>query len=310
MSVEINAISKRYGEQTVLNNVTFSANRGEVVGFLGPNGAGKSTLMKIITGYISPNSGRVSVNGIDVADNPREVKRLLGYLPEHNPLYLDMYVKEYLRFSGRSYGIGKGLNRRIEEVVELTGITPERHKKLGQLSKGYRQRVGLAQAMLHNPDVLILDEPTTGLDPNQLVDIRNLIVKIGEEKTVILSTHIMQEVEAMCSRVVIISKGELVANEPTAVARGLLMGEKQQVLVEFVEEVGKSKLAGISGINAVEQVDSRFFLVESNISEDIRPLIFNFAVSNGYTIISLQQKERKLEDVFRQLTSSVKEYTN
>lgn len=310
MSVEIIAISKRYGEQSVLNNVSFKAEKGEVLGFLGPNGAGKSTLMKIVTGFIPANEGVVTVNGIDVSVNPIEVKRHIGYLPEHNPLYLDMYVKEYLRFSGLSYGLRKGLGKRIDELIALTGIAPERHKKLKQLSKGYRQRVGLAQAILHNPDVLILDEPTTGLDPNQLVGIRSLIAEIGKEKTVILSTHIMQEVEAICSRVVIINKGVIAADNPTAGVKNMLFSENQKVMVEFLENVEQEELLKFSFINSVEEISPKKFMVEGNNSEDIRPLIFNFAVNRGFTIVSLQQNEKKLEEVFRRLTASTESITN
>ena len=304
MSVEIESISKRYGEQSVLKHVSFSAKKGEVLGFLGPNGAGKSTLMKIATGFIPADEGMVTVNGIDVAVDPIEVKRHVGYLPEHNPLYLDMYVREYLQFSGLSYGVRRGLSKRIDELIELTGITPERHKKLKQLSKGYRQRVGLAQAILHDPDVLILDEPTTGLDPNQLVGIRNLIAEIGKEKTVILSTHIMQEVEALCSRVVIINKGEIVTDSSTAKIQFVLNSDNQQISVEFLENVERKELLNLSFVSAVEEVFPKKFIIESNNSVDIRPLIFNFAVNKGFTLVSLQQNEKKLEEVFRQLTSS------
>ena len=303
MSVEINNISKQYNEQSVLKNVSFIAKQGEVLGFLGPNGAGKSTLMKIITGYIPANEGAVVVSGVSVAANPIEAKKHIGYLPEHNPLYLDMYVKEYLRFSGSSYGITQGLSKRIDELIGLTGITPERHKKLKQLSKGYRQRVGLAQAILHNPDVLILDEPTTGLDPNQLVGIRSLIAEIGKEKTVILSTHIMQEVEAICDRVVIINKGEIVTDGATAEIRTNLFAKQQQVLVEFLENVNKHTFLTLPFINEVKEITPKKFLVKSGEAMDIRPLIFNFAVSKGLTIVSLQQNEKKLEEVFRLLTT-------
>lgn len=310
MSVEISDISKRYGEQSVLRNVSFTAKQGEVLGFLGPNGAGKSTLMKIVTGFIPANAGSVTVNGLNVFTNPIEAKKHIGYLPEHNPLYLDMYVKEYLRFSGASYGISRGLNKRVDELIELTGITPERHKKLKQLSKGYRQRVGLAQAILHDPDVLILDEPTTGLDPNQLVGIRKLIVEIGREKTVILSTHIMQEVDAICDRVVIINRGEIAADSPTTEIRTRLFTGNQQVLVEFLEDFSKEKLLTLSFISEVTELSPKKYIIESNDSIDIRPLIFNFAVSKGLTIVSLQQNEKKLEEVFRQLTTSDRSITN
>ncbi|MDR0660029.1 MAG: gliding motility-associated ABC transporter ATP-binding subunit GldA [Prevotellaceae bacterium] len=310
MSVEILSISKRYGEQTVLKNLSFKARQGEVLGFLGPNGAGKSTLMKIITGFIPANEGAATVNGLNVATDPIAVKKHIGYLPEHNPLYLDMYVKEYLRFSGASYGIKKGLKKRVDELIELTDILPERHKKLKQLSKGYRQRVGLAQAMLHDPDVLILDEPTTGLDPNQLVGIRKLISEIGKEKTVILSTHIMQEVEAICDRVVIINKGEVVADNPTSEIRTQLLTGGQHVYVEFLEKPGEQDWSSLTFVDGLTKISSTKFLVESNHSEDIRPLIFNFAVSKGFTIVSLRQNEKKLEEVFRQLTASTESITN
>ncbi len=310
MSVEICNISKRYGEQNVLKNVSFMAKQGEVLGFLGPNGAGKSTLMKIITGFIPANEGIATINGIDVAVNPIEAKKHVGYLPEHNPLYLDMYVREYLRFSGSSYGIKRGLNKRVDELIDLTGITPERHKKLKQLSKGYRQRVGLAQAILHDPDVLILDEPTTGLDPNQLVGIRSLIAEIGKEKTVILSTHIMQEVEAICDRVVIINKGEIVADRPTTEIRTGIFAGDQQIVVEFLEDVSRDVLSTLSFVKEVRETAHKKFLINSGGAIDIRPLIFNFAVNKGFTIVSLQQNEKKLEEVFRQLTASTESVTN
>ena len=217
MSIEVTALSKSYGTQKALDNITFSIKRGEIVGFLGPNGAGKSTLMKILTTYINSDSGSASVNGFDVSTQAQSVQKSVGYLPEHNPLYLDLYVKEYLAFNADVYKVAKS---RIQEVIDLTGLTPESHKKIGQLSKGYRQRVGLANALLHNPDVLILDEPTTGLDPNQLVEIRQLIKNVGRDKTVFLSTHIMQEVEALCTRVILINKGKIVQDSPVSEFKG------------------------------------------------------------------------------------------
>ena len=239
MSIEVQHITKIYGDQKALNNVSFKVNKPEIVGFLGPNGAGKSTMMKILTTFIEANEGTVLVNGYDVKENSRQVQQSVGYLPEHNPLYLEMYVKEYLAFNAHVRKISK---QRVNDVIELTGLTPESHKKIGQLSKGYRQRVGLANALLHNPDVLILDEPTTGLDPNQLVEIRTLIKNIGKEKTVFLSTHVMQEVEAMCDRVIIINKGEVVANKKL---QELREGKEQIVIVEFdyrVEDVFFTKI--------------------------------------------------------------------
>jgi len=227
MSIEVQNVTKQYKDQKALNDVSFKIKDAEIVGFLGPNGAGKSTMMKILTTYIKPSNGNATVNGFNIASDKKNVQNSVGYLPEHNPLYTDLYVKEYLNFNANVYGTSKS---RIEDVIELTGLTPESHKKISQLSKGYRQRVGLANALLHNPDVLILDEPTTGLDPNQLVDIRNLIKNIGKEKTVFLSTHIMQEVEAMCDRVIIINKGEIVADK---YLKDLRKGQEQIVIVEF-----------------------------------------------------------------------------
>ena len=248
MSIEVNNISKLYKDQKALNDVSFKVNDAEIVGFLGPNGAGKSTMMKILTTYIEASEGSAKVNGFDVSQDKKGVQKSVGYLPEHNPLYTDLYVKEYLNFNANVYGTTKS---RIDEVIELTGLTPEAHKKIGQLSKGYRQRVGLANALLHNPEVLILDEPTTGLDPNQLVDIRNLIKNIGKEKTVFLSTHIMQEVEAMCDRVIIINKGEVVADK---YLKDLREGQEQVIIVEFDYRVEDAFLQRLPKVNNVKNV--------------------------------------------------------
>lgn len=298
MSIEVENLSKVYGEQKALDNVSFKVNKGEIVGFLGPNGAGKSTMMKILTTYIDASEGIAKVNEFDVQNASKEVQKLVGYLPEHNPLYLEMYVKEYLSFNAGVYQVDK---KRIDEVIELTGLTPEAHKKIGQLSKGYRQRVGLANALLHNPDVLILDEPTTGLDPNQLVDIRNLIKSLGKEKTVFLSTHIMQEVEAMCDRVIIINKGTIVADRKL---KDLKADQAQIIEVEFdyrVEDVLLNKLKHVSSVNNVHD-----FVYELTFStkEDMRSVVFDFAHDNGLKILRLNQKNMNLERLFRELTSN------
>ncbi|WP_281235469.1 gliding motility-associated ABC transporter ATP-binding subunit GldA [Flavobacterium gelatinilyticum] len=297
MSIEVNSISKSYGEQKALNEISFKIEKGEIVGFLGPNGAGKSTLMKILTTYLLADNGAALVNGYDVMTNTKEVQRSIGYLPEHNPLYLDLYVREYLAFNADVYNVPKS---RIEEVIELTGLTPESHKKISQLSKGYRQRVGLANALLHNPDVLILDEPTTGLDPNQLMEIRNVIKNVGKNKTVFLSTHIMQEVEAICDRVIIIDKGQIVADNKLD---HLVAANKEQVIeVEFdykVEEQILAKLENISSfINTHDMTWELTFVTE----KDMRPAIFDFANENGLKTLQLNQKNKNLEAVFREIT--------
>jgi ABC-2 type transport system ATP-binding protein len=301
MSILVDSVVKYYREQKVLKGVSFCVEQGQVIGFLGPNGAGKSTMMKILVGLISPTQGRAFINEMDVETQSLEVRRITGYLPEHNPLYLDMYVQEYLHMIASVYKL-KNIAKRVSNVIDMTGITPERKKKIGQLSKGFRQRVGLAQTLLHDPEVLILDEPTTGLDPNQIVEIRNLIKEIGHEKTVMLSTHIMQEVEAICNRVVIINKGAIVANEPIELLK--LQTTKQIVNVEFVERINKEIFNNVSFIENVENLTTNSFLLQSKIIDDIRPLIFKFAVDNNLTIVSLQQQEKHLEDIFRQLTSN------
>lgn len=299
MSITANSIVKYYGEQKVLKEVSFSVGRGQVIGFLGPNGAGKSTMMKILVGLIPPTEGKAYVNGLDVEHESLAIRRIVGYLPENNPLYLDMYVQEYLQLVASIYKLRNRI-KTVNDVIGITGITPERHKKIGQLSKGFRQRVGLAQTLLHNPDVLILDEPTTGLDPNQIVDIRNLIKEIGREKTVMLSTHIMHEVEAICNKVIIINKGTVVANEPIEVLK--LQANQQIVKVEFAESVPASLFNNVDFIANAQQLSENSFWVQSKTNKDIRPLIFKFAVNNALTIVSLQQQEKHLEDIFRQLT--------
>jgi ABC-2 type transport system ATP-binding protein len=297
MSIEVENITKRYKNQVALSDVSFKIKKAEIVGFLGPNGAGKSTMMKILTTYLEATDGKAKVNGYDVNASKKEVQKSVGYLPEHNPLYLDLYVKEYLAFNAEVYKVPKS---KIDEVVQLTGLTSEAHKKIGLLSKGYRQRVGLANALLHNPDVLILDEPTTGLDPNQLVDIRHLIKSIGKEKTVFLSTHIMQEVEAMCDRVIIINKGKVVADK---YLKDLREGNAQIVVVEFDYRVEDTFLLKLPKVSSV--VNTRDFIYEITFStdQDMRSHVFDFAHDNALKILQLNQKNTSLESLFRELTS-------
>ena len=296
MSIEVSNITKLYKDQKALNNVSFKVNDAEIVGFLGPNGAGKSTMMKILTTYIEASEGSASVNGFDVTSEKKNVQSSVGYLPEHNPLYTDLYVKEYLNFNANVYGTPKS---RIEEVIELTGLKPEAHKKIGQLSKGYRQRVGLANALLHNPDVLILDEPTTGLDPNQLIDIRNLIKSIGKEKTVFLSTHIMQEVEAMCDRVIIINKGEVVADK---YLKDLRDGQEQIVIVEFDFRVEDAFLLRLPKVKSVTNTYGFVYEITFSTKADMRSHVFDFAHDNELKILQLNQKNTSLESLFHELT--------
>ncbi len=297
MSIEVEHISKIYGKQKALNDVSFKINKGEIVGFLGPNGAGKSTMMKILTTYINASEGEAKVSGFNVTSNAKNVQNLVGYLPEHNPLYLEMYVKEYLSFNAGVYHIQKS---RIDEVIELTGLSPESHKKIGQLSKGYRQRVGLANALLHDPEVLILDEPTTGLDPNQLVEIRHLIKSLGKEKTVFLSTHIMQEVEAMCDRVIIINKGEIVADKKL---KDLRDTKQQTVIVEFDYRVEVAFLNKLPHVKLVTNTHDLIYEITFSTSEDMRSVVFDFAHDNKLKILQLNQKNASLESLFRDLTS-------
>ena len=297
MSIEVEGISKLYGNQKVLNNISFKVEKPEIVGFLGPNGAGKSTMMKILTTYVTATNGVAKVNGFDVTENTQKVQQSVGYLPEHNPLYLEMYIKEYLTFNANIYKVSK---TRIEDVIALTGLTPEVHKKIGQLSKGYRQRVGLANALLHDPDVLILDEPTTGLDPNQLIDIRNLIKDIGKTKTVFLSTHIMQEVEAMCDRVIIINKGEIVADKKL---NELREDKEQTVIVEFDYRVEDAFLLKLPKAERVVNTYDFVYEITFKTTEDMRSYVFDFAHDNQLKILQLNQKNASLESLFRELTS-------
>jgi ABC-2 type transport system ATP-binding protein len=301
MSIKVSNITKMYGEQRALNDISFEVNTAEVVGFLGPNGAGKSTMMKILTCFIPQTSGQATVCGFDVAEQSIEVRKNVGYLPEHNPLYLDMYVKEYLEFIAGLHHL-KNTKQRIAEMIEITGLQVEQKKKIGALSKGYRQRVGLAQAMIHDPKVLILDEPTTGLDPNQLAEIRNLIIEIGKQKTVLLSTHIMQEVEAVCNRVIIINKGQIVANDKTSVLQNSQNENLQIITVEFDKVIADTQFKSIEGITTVKNIHGNIWQIQANTVKDIRSDVFQFAVKNGMTLLTLQKEEQKLEDVFKQLT--------
>lgn len=299
MSIEVKNVSKFYNTQAAVNEVNFSINKGEIVGFLGPNGAGKSTTMKMITGFIPPSEGEIYVCGKLVSLDSIETRKHIGYLPENNPLYLDMYVKEYLEFVAKIYKLPNP-RERVKEMISLVGLEVEQNKKIEMLSKGYRQRVGLAQAIIHNPDVLILDEPTSGLDPNQLVEIRDLIKKIGKEKTVMLSTHILQEVEAICDRVIIIRQGKLVADN---LAGNLQVENQTQVVfVEFDKHVSKSKLSKIESVLKVEAVNDTTYLIESNSSNDLRKLIAKFAQENGLLTLTLRTEEKSLEDIFKSLT--------
>jgi ABC-2 type transport system ATP-binding protein len=299
MSIKVKHLTKYYGSQTAVNNISFEAKKGEILGFLGPNGAGKSTTMKIITGFIPASNGNVEVCGLDVEKNALESRTKIGYLPENNPLYLDMYVKEYLEFVAKIYKV-KNRKARVNEMIEQVGLEREQHKIIGALSKGYRQRVGLAQAIIHEPEVLILDEPTSGLDPNQLVEIRALIKNIGREKTVMLSTHIMQEVEAICDRVIIIKNGNLVANDTATTLQQ--KGEQTVVYVEFEGKVSKNQLQKIGGVNKIEAVGNGTFLIASKTNADLRKTIAQFAQQNNLLTLTLRKEERSLEDVFKELT--------
>lgn len=300
MSIEVGKVSKLYGQQKALDQVSFTVKPGEIVGFLGPNGAGKSTMMKIITGFIPATEGKVNVCGMDVVKQPIEVKKKIGYLAEQNPLYYDMFVREYLHFICGIYKM-KDARKRVDEIIETVGLGVEQNKKIGQLSKGYKQRVGLAQALLHDPEVLILDEPTTGLDPNQLDEIRGLIKKIGAEKTVMLSTHIMQEVEAICDRVIIINKGQIVANEKVE-QMSQLFSKSLQFTIEYSGEMSKAQIMKIDGVIAAKNIKNNRWLVECEEGKEIRNELFQLAVKADLSVLSLQEEQTKLEDIFKQLT--------
>ena len=300
MSIKVQNISKLYGKQKALNDVSFEVNSGEVIGFLGPNGAGKSTTMKILTGFIPQTSGKAWVCGFDVSEQGLNVRKNVGYLAESNPLYYDMFVKEYLHFVAELHQL-KDIKKRVAEIIEMTGLGIEQKKKIGALSKGYKQRVGLAQALIHNPKVLILDEPTSGLDPIQLVEIRGVIKEIGKAKTVMLSTHIMQEVEAMCDRVIIINKGQIVADNPTSeLQKG--KGNKQVITVEFDKGTTRAALKNIAGIQDAKNTSGNVWRISAASGKDIRADIFQFAVQNQLAVLTLQKEEQNLEDVFRELT--------
>ncbi|KGL58788.1 gliding motility-associated ABC transporter ATP-binding subunit GldA [Polaribacter sp. Hel1_85] len=298
MSIKVTSVSKLYNQQKALNEVSFSADKGEIIGFLGPNGAGKSTMMKILTGFIKPSSGAVFVDEIDVIQNPLEAQQTIGYLPEHNPLYKDMYVREYLQFQGSIFKVDKS---QIENCIEKVGLTIEAHKKINQLSKGYQQRVGLAAAILHNPSVLILDEPTTGLDPNQLVEIRELIKELGKDKTVLFSTHIMQEVEAVCDRVIIIKKGEVLVDKKLTELK-----ENNQQIIEVtfdykIEEQFINRLPNV--VSYKNNYDNTWYITFES-DEDMRSTVFDFSQENGLKILGLNTHNKNLETLFREVTTS------
>jgi ABC-2 type transport system ATP-binding protein len=304
MSIAVKEISKRYGSQLAVNKVSFEVHTGEIVGFIGPNGAGKSTTMKMITGTLSPDSGSIRINDLSALEHQREIRGMIGYLPENNPLYHEMYIREYLQYVAGIYKLnGKEARERISIVIEMTSLSREVSKKIGNLSKGYRQRVGLAQALIHDPEILILDEPTSGLDPNQLVEIRNLVSNIGKEKTVLLSTHILQEVEAICDRVIIINNGVIVADDDAQRLKEKGEGLTQTIHIEL-DEVTKPEIwKKLLFIDHVKSIGNNQFLLETRELRDIRGDIFNFAVSQGLTILSLSLKKKSLEEVFRELTS-------
>lgn len=303
MSIEVKEISKRYGSQAAVDNVSFIVQTGEIVGFIGPNGAGKSTTMKIITGSLPPDGGTVVIKGMPTLEYPQEIRKIMGYLPEHNPLYLEMYIREYLHYVAGLYKIaGKEAKDRISQVITMTGLEPEIDKKIGDLSKGYRQRVGLAQSLIHDPEILILDEPTSGLDPNQLLEIRNLISTIGKEKTVLLSTHILQEVEAICDRVIIIDRGRIVADENADSLREKGGRQIQTIHIEIDTSSDLQIWESLPFIQHVKSLGENQFLLETHESRDVRGDIFNFAVNQGFTILSLSLKKKTLEEVFREIT--------
>ena len=304
MSIVLKDLTKTYGSQRALDNISFSIDSGEIVGFLGPNGAGKSTTMKILCGYIPQTSGLAQIMGMEVSKDPISVKKRIGYLPELNPLYPDMYVAEYLKFISDIHKI-KGSKQAIERVIESTGLSLERKKKIGQLSKGYKQRVGLAQALLNDPDVLILDEPTSGLDPNQVTEIRKLILSLGKDKTILLSSHIMQEVEAMCSRVIIINKGKIVADDKVEVVKQTLSKNKSTTVVKFRSDIDVKKLRAKSGVSEVIASEGSTYRVVAESDIDLPELLFNFAIESKIIILEQKEEVESLESVFQQLTKNV-----
>jgi ABC-2 type transport system ATP-binding protein len=301
MSISVSNLTKIYGEQKAVNDISFAIGNNEIVGFLGPNGAGKSTTMKIVTGYIAADSGNAVVNGINVNADPLEAKKQIGYLPEGNPLYYEMYVREYLELIAGIHDLKTDVKKRIEEVIHLTGLRPESNKKIGQLSKGYKQRVGLAAALIHDPKVLILDEPTTGLDPNQIIEIRQLIKDLGKNKTVLFSSHILQEVESICDRIIIINKGNIVADDSLVNLRSVNKNS-HVVLVEFSGNVDVELLKNLPGVDNVEQNQNQYFIQTSD-PEKVKKLLLEFSLKNNLDILSLQTKSQSLEEVFRNLTA-------
>jgi ABC-2 type transport system ATP-binding protein len=307
MSIVVNKVYKTYGVQNALDDVSFEINNGEIVGFIGPNGAGKSTMMKIICGYLPPSSGKVEVNGIDVTEDTLKIRQHIGYLPESNPLYHDMYVKEYLEYVAGIYKIGKKTRKIIDTIVERTGLSPEKHKRIGQLSKGYRQRVGLAQALIHDPKILILDEPTTGLDPNQIKDMRALIKEAGKDKTIMLSTHIMQEVEAICDRVIIINQGKIVANDSAKNLQNNSSGINEiNVIVEFDKTLDENTLSKLKFVTKTLKINPTKWILQNSEGLDIRADLFEFAVSSNVKVLEMRIIEKTLEDIFHELTASKK----
>jgi len=304
MSIKVSNISKLYGEQKALDNVSFEIKTGEIVGFLGPNGAGKTTMMKILTCFIPPTAGEAFVSGFNIYEEPLQIKRRIGYLPENNPLYLDMYVVEYLKFIAGVHKIGKKTESIVKEIIEQTGLTKEQHKKIGALSKGYRQRVGLSQAMIHHPEVLILDEPTSGLDPNQVLEIRNLIKDIGKNKTIMLSTHIMREVEALCDRVIIINQGKIIADKTIKELQSSIKQKHYTVTVEFDKEILTNQMMQIASVKNVKAQGKNSWKIEVASDKDIRTDIFQLAVKNNAVVLSLNKEEHSLEEMFQILTKN------
>ena len=302
MSIQIQNLTKLYGDQKAVDQISFEVNRGEIVGFLGPNGAGKSTTMKVITCFLSPDEGSVLVNGLDVVNEESAIKKIIGYLPENNPLYTDMYVRESLQFVGKLYGlVGESLRTRIDEIIELTSLSKEQNKRIGQLSKGFRQRVGLAQALIHDPEVLVLDEPTTGLDPNQIAEVRQLIKDISTTKTVILSTHIMQEVKAICDRVVIIHEGKIVADSTVENLQQTVL-KKIKTRVQLSEPIDLKLFSSMKGVIEVEKMEGNIYIISSN--KDIRAEIVKITAEAEKNLLELTRLEDSLEDIFMNLTSS------
>lgn len=302
MSIKIEGLTKIYGQQKAVDHITFGIKKGEIVGFIGPNGSGKSTTMKCICGILPPNEGQIDVSGIDVQKDVLGVKKIIGYLPENNPLYYEMYIREYLSHVAGYYHSGKARKNVVDNIIDQTGLGPESKKKIGQLSKGYKQRVGLAQALIHDPEVLILDEPTTGLDPNQIIEIRNLISGLAKDKTVLLSTHILQEVEAICDRVIILNKGQIAADSTSQNLKTEAKKDLQTIYIEFAEEPGDT-LKNIPGIERVRAISAKEYILEGHSESDLRQTIFEFASHQGITLLTIQRKEETLEEIFRKLTS-------